>query len=578
MSGTDCPICCESYNKSSRKAITCECSDCDFTSCKECVRTYLLSQTSDPSCMHCNKAWSQRFLSSSLNQSFINGDFRKHRAKVLREVQQSRLQDSVQAAQRQIESETLDKEIGELNQLIIELSKKLEAAKNKRDSVRARKYALRRGLDVEENTEEKRQFIVPCSAPDCRGFLSTQWKCGLCNLYACKECLEIIGYNKDEPHECKPENVASAQMIRKDTRPCPACGVRIHKLEGCDQMWCTECHVAFSWRTGKRSNSSIHNPHYLEWQRKNEVNGAVKAINDVACGGLITHYMFTYHILEPSICAFRDSNIGGSWSITPAEIDNIYQILGFNPVLLVEAARQMFRVANTVQNISLPALRQDVQNLENFESIRVKYLLNRVTMEQFEAAISSKDLKRRKTLQVLHVMELLGTVLTETFRDINIRCEELGRSSPPCYDSEIVAYINKNNVLDKYKEALGFQSHHYPERSLYMTLYLCRSLERMESVINYCNTQFGEISVAFNLSVPYIHSNGELWRNPDEDTKVRVNNIRSCDYGYALSKYRMYELSSNKFTKKLCKKLSSSTESHIVEGGGIPTENIKISK
>lgn len=32
-------------------------------------------------------------------------------------------------------------------------------------------------------------------------------------------------------------------------------------------MWCTECHTAFSWRTGVIVRGTIHNPHYFEYMR-----------------------------------------------------------------------------------------------------------------------------------------------------------------------------------------------------------------------------------------------------------------------------------------------------------------------
>ena len=103
---------------------------------------------------------------------------------------------------------------------------------------------------------------MACPNNTCRGYLSTQYKCDLCELFTCPDCLEIIGYSQNEPHTCDPNNVASAEMIKKDTKPCPQCGVRIHKIQGCNQMWCTQCKIAFDYATLKIDNGVVHNPHY----------------------------------------------------------------------------------------------------------------------------------------------------------------------------------------------------------------------------------------------------------------------------------------------------------------------------
>ena len=37
------------------------------------------------------------------------------------------------------------------------------------------------------------RFIKKCGVDECKGFLSSQWKCGLCETHSCNECHEIIG-------------------------------------------------------------------------------------------------------------------------------------------------------------------------------------------------------------------------------------------------------------------------------------------------------------------------------------------------------------------------------------------------
>jgi hypothetical protein len=122
---------------------------------------------------------------------------------------------------------------------------------------------LMRDNDV---VKEKREFLMNCQAKDCKGYLSTQYKCGLCEKHTCSACLLV----KEEGHECKEDDVSTVRMIRKETKPCPKCSTRISKIDGCDQMWCVECKTAFSWKSGNVVNGAIHNPHYYEFLRKTQ--------------------------------------------------------------------------------------------------------------------------------------------------------------------------------------------------------------------------------------------------------------------------------------------------------------------
>lgn len=115
---------------------------------------------------------------------------------------------------------------------------------------------------------EKKKFIRRCTNDGCRGFLSTQWKCGLCEHWVCPDCFEVKGTEKNVEHTCKQENIDSANLIKKDTKPCPSCGEMIMKIDGCDMMWCTSCHTPFSWNTSTVIKTGyVHNPHYFQWVR-----------------------------------------------------------------------------------------------------------------------------------------------------------------------------------------------------------------------------------------------------------------------------------------------------------------------
>jgi hypothetical protein len=123
----------------------------------------------------------------------------------------------------------------------------------------------------------------PCPVNECKGYLSTAWKCGMCETWVCPDCGNVKGDKNDEEHVCDENDKMTLLMLKKDTKPCPGCYKPIHKTEGCDQMFCVQCHTAFSWNTGKKVNGVIHNPHYYEMQRAANGGVAPRVAGDNPC-------------------------------------------------------------------------------------------------------------------------------------------------------------------------------------------------------------------------------------------------------------------------------------------------------
>jgi hypothetical protein len=129
---------------------------------------------------------------------------------------------------------------------------------------------LSRRVTEGRGTPPKVVYNRPCPLEECNGFVDTsKWVCGTCKKHICKECFA----EKEEGHECNKDMVETVKMIMKESRPCPKCSIYIHKTEGCDQMWCTQCHTTFSYQTGEIHVGRTHNPMYYQWLR--ETRGTV---------------------------------------------------------------------------------------------------------------------------------------------------------------------------------------------------------------------------------------------------------------------------------------------------------------
>lgn len=119
-----------------------------------------------------------------------------------------------------------------------EISRQIRAERSeistKMDEAKYMKHGPRALLPESEAKKPKASFVRACPSGDCRGFLSSAWKCGTCEGWACSNCHEYIGKDKNKTeHVCHPDQVASARLLDKETKPCPKCASAIFKISGC---------------------------------------------------------------------------------------------------------------------------------------------------------------------------------------------------------------------------------------------------------------------------------------------------------------------------------------------------------
>ena len=75
-------------------------------------------------------------------------------------------------------------ELNALNTLIRDTEAKLWNYRQQYSQLNTEIMRVRRGLNENETDEEKQKkvFILPCPVSECRGFLSTAYKCGVCEI------------------------------------------------------------------------------------------------------------------------------------------------------------------------------------------------------------------------------------------------------------------------------------------------------------------------------------------------------------------------------------------------------------
>jgi hypothetical protein len=362
---TDCEICAEKYNRSNRLPV--RCGFCDYNACRSCCEVWIVSETL-PCCMNttCRKEWNRKFIAANFTKKFMTTTYKNHREKILMDEQRALLPATQPIVERQLEYERVIEQIAELNRTIYRLR------------VDAARIANNKGT-----TDTRRAFVRACPDAECRGFLSTQWKCGICEKRTCNKCHEIIGLRNETEHTCDPANIATAELLNNDTKCCPTCGTGIYKIEGCDQMFCTACHTAFSWRTG-RIETHIHNPHYYELMRR--MGGDMQRNPDeVICGREINN-IFTRQIV-------KEMYIKRMPSRQSKYITDVCRIIVHNQYDL------------------LPRYRVD--HVLNHQGLRVAYLRKYIDETEFKISLQRMDKKTNVKREIYDIMNVVHNAVTD---------------------------------------------------------------------------------------------------------------------------------------------------------------------
>jgi hypothetical protein len=249
--------------------------------CRQCTEKYIIGSNQDPHCMNpsCGVKWDFDFLTRNFTKVFVGTDLKDHRRHLLFQRELSLLPHTQPLVEDYLMEQKNTQEIKELMKRKKELAdevKQLTAEIHKLQ-------ASTRKTTAAANTE-KRMFIRACPSPECRGFLSTQWKCGLCEIWVCPDCHEVKGRTRDAEHTCLPENLETAKMIAANAKSCPSCGAMSCKVEGCSQVFCISCKVAWDWNTGKVDKGPIHAVDYFDFIKRMGI--ADRQHGDVPCGGM----------------------------------------------------------------------------------------------------------------------------------------------------------------------------------------------------------------------------------------------------------------------------------------------------
>ena len=416
-----CVVCREHFTTVLRKKALCK--FCQASACSKCIEQYLLTRHEDAHCLHCRVNYTDATLFEICTKTYLQQTYFKHRQEVLinrNRAQLPLLQDAAMrekhGRERNIVMAGLQREINQIraarNEVLVLYNRAYVAyygqggvrtdegmrlieslmvqAEDLRENIREKRTLMlqvrwpghgHQTQHVEEKEEEKKKFVRRCTRDGCKGFLSTAWKCGICEWFSCSKCFVVKGKTHDAEHECKKEDIDTAELIKKDCKPCPKCGEFIEKSSGCDQMFCISCQTPFSWNTGKIVTSGpIHNPHYYEWLKRNGGN-VQRNPADVPCGG----FPHAWELVRFPRGVNKD-------------IANMFS--------------EFHRICMELQDISTRTYRSHLDQ-DTMNEVNIKFLLDDIDEKKWGQLLATNEKKRKRDSEIQEVLGAFRMVAVE---------------------------------------------------------------------------------------------------------------------------------------------------------------------
>ena len=403
------------------------CPFCSVEICESCFQYSIMMDLKNPICIYCKKGLSLEFVLENNDTSWCKEKFIPFFENLCLEKEKSYLIDTMPIYKKMIEIRKLKKQIKDLPsnkkieiQVLKEFRKNYQYDENNFEGLTKTQITKEKLSQIKKNKnfitllniklivkyDQKNKFkdhivllegqsnkkIKPektityiCNCPNqkCRGFITNEYFCEICNLEMCDSCM----IEKKENHICNRNDVKSSNMIRDSSKPCPKCYSPIFKISGCDQMFCTNCHVVFDWNTLKIDNGNVHNAHYFDWMTSQN-DPANLILDEVACGDIMDIYRNLSHRLNYN-----------------------------NKYYDIQKVRNIFEVNRIFHGEIIDNIRENLIK-NRFENYRLEYLDNKISEKTWKSKIAKDTINNEKYKSLIHIFEMYVTITSDFIRQL----------------------------------------------------------------------------------------------------------------------------------------------------------------
>lgn len=376
----DCVVC-ASYSKT----YPIECMYCHEKVCQECYQTGILLDTHEPRCLFCKKPLSIEAIMKNTPRSWVVNKFFPHLTSIRMESEKNLLIHDQSEARLLIMIQTYRDALRRMP-TISKLRKRLKLKTGSHpeiETIRKTRHDLQQKIREMSSSSFAKKKTTPakwkgfCPLNNCRGFISSDGICGLCQAKSCVMC----GEKDHQPDECDPDILKNFTAIVNETKPCPCCSVSIYQMSGCDQMWCVLCHTTFSWKTGEVLKGMVHNPHYYEWLFNTTNNR--RDIHLDPCGEI------------PDAMTYLDH-------------------MRYHQFPHIGLYSQIHRTLNHMQHVVLPSMH--INRVPSNKELRIRYLIKDINEKRWHHLLQVRERRRLKLNSLYQITETVVQVLSDMIR------------------------------------------------------------------------------------------------------------------------------------------------------------------
>jgi hypothetical protein len=353
--------------------------------------------------MDCKKPWSNEYVMETFSSTWVKKEYLPHMAQLLLEQEKMLLPETQSLANNALQIQELQYQVS-----MLPLNKKLETLFKKTPNILYEKIKERnvtkhrlqdkitklRGDAPKTSVVAKKRYVMKCPYDGCRGYVTDAFVCETCAEETCQHC-RLPHFDN---HKCNDVDLVNMREILSSTMNCPRCYVPVFKAGGCDQIWCSQCHVTFSYATGKIDDGPVHNPMYFEYLASRPQGMTPIELENIACGDLPTLEVFLGHV------QFQiRNNLEQQHRLNYEQSHNYFDI---------------YRQKIHIERVALPYYSQD--RVKDNVDLRVKYLIGDITIDQWCNSLLLRQKKRMKYMAILQLFQTTIVILNDIIRKIYI--------------------------------------------------------------------------------------------------------------------------------------------------------------